>query len=90
MNRAESLVDALRFLSDHADADDAAAVELAAKTARIAAFLAAEGVADVLAAIRDGADVAADCIEGEDGSKARVDAFRAISRETSRALGRLA
>jgi hypothetical protein len=83
------IVEALEVLTQgNEDETDARAVEYTAKTNRIRAFLAAEGLSDVLAAIRDGADFAADMNDGSEFD-ATADRLRLISRDVSRALGRV-
>ncbi len=88
MNRNEDILDALAFLADHAEGEEGGpeAADLAAKTARIAAFLKAEGVADVLAAIRDGADVAVDCRDGDPTFATRRRELRLLSQNLTLAI----
>ena len=92
MNAATLLLHGLETLATVVDPADPEHTAEAAKAARILAFLRAEGVADVLEAIRDGADVAVDIREEPDGRSKdhRIIALHDASAAITDAIGRLA
>lgn len=86
---AADIAEGLAFLADIADPEDPAQVAAEIERAtRVAAFLEVEGLAEVLAVVRDGTDAAADMLDGAAAPR-RVRALRDAARALSAALAAL-